>query len=410
MSDISFNNTAIAFAHKSKRDLSKARLLFKSFRYSGLLKHGPLLAKIVIALGLKSLIKQTIFKQFCGGETIEECNATIHFLAQSRLGTILDYSVEGEEDETNFIATAEEIIRTIDLASGNSNIPFCVFKLTGIMPFETLVFMSRVIVGGSITNIDLLQKSILHLETNDDCDPQVLDTHRENWALGSARFNLICSMAHSKDVRLFVDAEESYIQTAIDLLAENAMAQYNQSKAIVYNTVQLYRHDRLEYLRQQILSTQHFLGVKLVRGAYMEKERERSISMAYESPIHKNKEATDRDYNAAVSLCMEHLNRVSICIGTHNDESNLLGVRLMEKKNILAGDERVYFSQLLGMSDHISFNLSNIGYRVGKYVPYGPVSGVIPYLTRRARENSGMSGQMGRELQLIEQELTRRKG
>ncbi len=410
MPDISFNNTGIAFAHKSKRDLSKARLLFKSFRYSSLLKHGPLLAKIVIALGLKSLIKQSIFNQFCGGETIEECNTTIQFLAKSRVGTILDYSVEGEEEEVVFIATAEEIQRTIRLASGNSNIPFCVFKLTGIMPFETLVFMSQCIVRGSIASIESLEDSILHSKTMDDSDSAIFTAHQKNWALGLDRFNRICSMAYSNDVRLFVDAEESYIQTAIDLLAENAMAQYNHSKAIIYNTVQLYRHDRLEYLRQQILSTQHFLGFKLVRGAYMEKERERAISMDYASPIHKNKEATDRDYNAAVKLCMEQLNRVSICIGTHNDESNLLGVQLMENKHISAGDERVYFSQLLGMSDHISFNLSNSGYSVGKYVPYGPVSGVIPYLTRRAQENSGMSGQMGRELQLIEQELMRRKG
>jgi proline dehydrogenase len=205
-----------------------------------------------------------------------------------------------------------------------------------------------------------------------------------------------------------VDAEESWIQKAIDDLAEDAMRSYNQDQCIIYNTLQMYRHDRLQYLKNQLSSGNHYLGFKLVRGAYMEKERSRAIEFNYPSPIQPNKEATDKDYNEAVDLCIQKINRVSICIGTHNELSSILGAKKMSELNIDPTDTRVFFSQLLGMSDHISFNLSNSGYKVAKYVPYGPVLAVIPYLTRRAQENSGMAGQMGRELGLINQEIQRR--
>jgi proline dehydrogenase len=380
---ISFSDTAIAFDHKSNAELKKARYLFKSFDYPLLLKIGPGMAKIAVALGMKGIIKNTIFAQFCGGENIEECTLAIETLAKSKIGTILDYSVEGEEKEEIFNHTCAEIIKTIHTASGNAKIPFSVFKTTGIIRFG------------------LLEKVTANQE--------LLPAENEEWISGKERFEAICKQAHDKNVRIFVDAEESWIQGAIDSLAENMMEKYNKEKAIVFNTVQLYRHDRLEYLKHQITSTTHFLGFKLVRGAYMEKERERAISLGYESPIQPNKESTDRDYNAALLQCIHHVDRVSVCAGTHNEESSMLGVTLMEEKKLSQNDQRVYFSQLLGMSDHISFNLSHAGYNVAKYVPYGPVTSVIPYLTRRAQENSSVAGQVGRELALIEQELKRRK-
>ena len=238
---------------------------------------------------------------------------------------------------------------------------------------------------------------------------ELTEIEKSNWEKGRARFFEVCEAASKHDVRLFIDAEETWLQGAIDALAEEAMLKFNREKAIIYNTLQMYRHDRLAYLKEQLETTQHFLGFKLVRGAYMEKERKRAQENGYTDPIQPNKDASDQDYDSAVALCIENINRVAICIGTHNELSSLKGVELMKKHNLVANDDRVFFSQLLGMSDHISFNLSHHGYNVAKYVPYGPVSSVIPYLTRRAQENSGMAGQMGRELGLITKELHRRK-
>jgi proline dehydrogenase len=382
-SNISFQDTATAFAHKTDKDLSRARLLFRSFDYPILLKWGPGLAKIAVSLGFKFVIKDTIFKQFCGGENIQECNHAIQQLAKSGIGTILDYSVEGEESEFVFISTAAEIKKTIDMAHGNVSIPFAVFKVTGIIDSHVLEKVS--------SNIELSESA------------QTL------WEKGKSRFFDICYHAQKNDVRLFIDAEESWIQLAIDQLAEQAMREINTTKALIYNTVQLYRHDRLDYLKDQIKSTSGFLGFKLVRGAYMEKERARAIEFGYQDPIQPNKESTDRDYNEALKFCIENSDKVSICAGTHNENSSMLGVQIMAENGLDKTDTRVYFSQLLGMSDHISFNLSHSKYNVAKYVPYGPVNAVIPYLTRRAQENSSVAGQMGRELGLIDTEIKRRK-
>jgi proline dehydrogenase len=328
------------------------------------------------------VIKNTIFEQFCGGENIQECNQAISSLASRNVGTILDYSVEGEDNETVFNETCREIIKTIEKAKDNQDIPFSVFKVTGIVSAKILE---------KVSSSQELSKS-----------------EQTEWNDGIERFYKICKTAFDLKVRLFVDAEESWIQKAIDDLVEDAMRSYNQEQCIIYNTLQMYRHDRLKYLKNQLSSGNHYLGFKLVRGAYMEKERSRATELNYPSPIQPNKKATDNDYNAAVELCIENINRVSICIGTHNELSSILGAKKMNELNIEPTDTRVYFSQLLGMSDHISFNLSNAGYKVAKYVPYGPVLAVIPYLTRRAQENSGMAGQMGRELGLINQEIQRR--
>jgi proline dehydrogenase len=373
--DLSFQNTSVAFAHKSNGDLVKARWLFRSFNFPALLTYGPSMAKAAVFLGLKFTIKKTIFQQFCGGENIEECNVAIQNLAQSGIGTILDYSVEGEESEETFDATCEEVLRTIARAKGNGDIPFSVFKTTGIMSSDVLEAASSVIEVNQIVDSSLIENLL-----SENLQPA--------WKQGYARFMKLCNAAADSRVRIFVDAEESWLQSAIDLMTTYAMETLNKEQAWVYNTLQMYRHDRLAYLERQVAEGKCHYGYKLVRGAYMEKERARATSKGYQDPIQPDKEATDRDYN---------------------EKSSLLGTQLVNQHQLPKADWRVSFSQLLGMSDHISFNLSNSGYKVSKYVPYGPVLSVIPYLTRRAQENSGMAGQMGRELALIEEEIKRRK-
>ena len=396
MSELSFQNTSVAFAHKSNGELSKARMLFKSFNFPILLTYGPAMAKMAVALGLKFTIKKTIFEQFCGGETIEECDQAIAGLAKSGIGTILDYSVEGEESEATFDQTCVEILKTIQRAKGNADIPFSVFKTTGVFSSDVLTAASEIIEKNQIVDIELIENHLM-------------DSHKQDWRNGCHRFNQLCESAANSEVQIFVDAEESWLQPAIDLLATSAMHKYNQTRAWVFNTLQMYRHDRLNYLQNQVAEAKCQYGYKLVRGAYMEKERARAAKMGYQDPIQPNKEATDRDYNAAVTFCIEHHRQVAVCIATHNEQSSLLGTQCLTAKGLKSNDQKVSFSQLLGMSDHISFNLSHKGYKVSKYVPYGPVLSVIPYLTRRAQENSGMAGQMGRELALIESEIKRRK-
>lgn len=389
--EVDFDNTENAFQHKSTAELKKARLLFKSFDFPILLKVGPGMAKLAVMLGMKGLIKNTIFAQFCGGETIEESKKAIENLAASHVGTILDYSVEGEDEESVFESTASEIVKTIDKAKGNANIPFSVFKTTGIMASEALEWASKEIVSNKLDSTQSLNAA-----------------NNAAWNAGVQRFKKICAAAFEADVRLFVDAEETWLQPAIDLLTQEAMETHNSQKAIVYNTLQMYRHDRLAHLKEQVARQKCHYGYKLVRGAYMEKERERARKMGYADPIQPNKEATDRDYNLAVSFCLEQAGKVAVCIATHNEDSSKLGTELLRKHNLDIKNWDVSFSQLLGMSDHISFNLAHAGYNVAKYVPYGPVLAVIPYLTRRAQENSGVAGQMGRERSLIETELRRR--
>lgn len=394
--DLSFQNTSVAFAHKSNGDLVKARWLFRSFNFPALLTYGPAMAKAAVFLGLKFTIKKTIFQQFCGGENIEECNVAIKNLAKSGIGTILDYSVEGEESEETFDETCEEVLRTVLRAKDNEDIPYTVFKTTGIMSSDVLNAASTRIEENQIVDLDLVKSTLP-------------DNLKQGWDKGLARFMKLCTAAADNRVRIFVDAEESWLQSAIDLMTTHAMETLNKDQAWIYNTLQMYRHDRLAYLERQVAEGKCHYGYKLVRGAYMEKERARALSMGYQDPIQPNKEATDKDYDRAVTFCLENHNRVAVCIATHNEHSSLLGTQLLNKYHLPKADWKVSFSQLLGMSDHISFNLSNSGYKVSKYVPYGPVLSVIPYLTRRAQENSGMAGQMGRELALIEAEIKRRK-
>lgn len=385
---LSFDNLENAFASKSNQEITQAYWLFKLIGYPRLVALGSSITGKALDwhLPVKGIIKATIFKQFCGGENIEECTKAIEKLHQFGVGSILDYSVEGAKEEHEFDHACDEIIATVVKAKGNKAIPFSVFKVTGLGRF------------------DLLEKVSAGIKLSEE----------ENAAYERirARVQKICETAFQSDVCIFIDAEESWIQQSIDDLATENMERYNKSKAIVYNTIQLYRHDRLAFIKtsfEHAKNGNYHLGLKLVRGAYMEKERARAASNGYASPIQPSKEATDKDYNFALTFCLENIQQMAICAGSHNEESNLLLTQLMQKYTIVNNDQRIYFSQLLGMSDHISFNLAKAGYNVAKYVPYGPVNAVFPYLTRRAQENTSIAGQMGRELSLLVAEKKRRK-
>lgn len=385
---ISFDNTENAFKAKSDKDLKRSYWLFKIIGNPSIVRLCAILTPVALKLHLpiKGIIKATIFKQFVGGENIQDCNQTIAELGRFNIGTILDYSVEGKESEIDFDACCKETIETIKRAKGDNLIPFCVFKVTGLARFALLE---------KVSSRDQLSSSEL-----------------AEWDRVKQRVDAIAKAAHDADKPLFIDAEESWIQPAIDELADSNMAAYNTQKPIVYNTFQLYRKDRLEFLKasyEKALAENYFIGAKLVRGAYMEKERERARKMNYPSPIQDDKIASDRDYDAAVKFCMEHIERFGLCAGTHNESSSMKLVELIQQRGIAINDKRVYFSQLLGMSDHISYNLSIAGYNVAKYVPYGPVREVLPYLIRRAQENTSVKGQTGRELSLIIKEKKRRR-
>lgn len=388
VNQISFNNTEIAFRSKSDNDLRRSYWLFKAIGYNWLVNAGPTLVNIAFSLRLpvKGMIRATVFKQFCGGESMNQCDATMKALYDYGIGSILDYSVEGKEEEAEFDHTMEETIATIQKAKGNKQIPFCVFKVTGMARFDLL---AKVNTGVSLT-----------------------ESEQAEFSRVEQRIEKICKTAYENNVRIFIDAEESWIQDTIDGLATRMMEKLNGKRAIVFNTIQLYRHDRLNYLKKSVDEAKrkgYFYGVKLVRGAYMEKERERAAKMGYPSPIQPDKASSDRDYDEALRFCLSHIDMISLCAGSHNENSSSLLVSLMAQKGLANNDERIYFSQLFGMSDHISYNLSASGYNVAKYLPYGPVEAVLPYLIRRAQENTSAKGQAGRELTLITNELQRRK-
>jgi proline dehydrogenase len=385
---ISFENTEIAFQSKSDQDLNRAYWLFKIVGSPSMVKLGKWGTNAALSAGLpiKGLIKKTIFKQFCGGESIDDCQDAIELLNKYGIGTILDYSVEGKTSEEDFDETVNEIIRTIEKAKGNPAIPFAVFKVTGISRF-----------------------AILEKANN----PTTKLTDTEEAELGGVieRINQICSAGHKAGVPVFIDAEETWIQDTIDSITLDMMRKYNTQKTIVYNTLQMYRHDRIEYLQRMMdLSEKenfHY-GVKLVRGAYMEKERLRATQNGYPSPIQPDKNSCDTDFNKALAIICEHIDHAALCAGSHNEKSAIVLAELMEKYSIEPNDSRIYFAQLLGMSDHISYNMAYHGYNVAKYVPYGPIKEVMPYLLRRADENTSVAGQTGRELNLIIKERKRR--
>jgi proline dehydrogenase len=386
--NLSFENTEIAFRHSSNSDLKRAYWLFRVINVNFLVKIGPPITNFAIKIGLpiKGLIKATIFKHFCGGETIAECDKTIRNLNNGRVGTILDYSIEGEDDEHVFDNTRDEIIRTIERAAIDKAVPITVFKITGVGRFS------------------LLEKL--------DEKTQLSVIEQEEWQKVQARVLAICEKALAIGIPVMIDAEETWIQKTIDMLALDMMHLYNTEKAIVYNTYQLYRHDKLASIKNDhavAVKGGFILGAKLVRGAYMEKERKRAEEKGYQSPIQPDKQSADKDYDASLDYCTDHIDSIAFVAGTHNEESCRLLADLLDKKGIDHKNPHVYFSQLLGMSDNLSFNLANAKYNVAKYVPYGPIKAVLPYLFRRAQENTAIAGQMSRELSLIVKELKRRK-
>lgn len=388
--DVNFDDTSIAFARLSTQKLRKTYAIFALMNQNGLVKVGTFFIKFALKNGLpvKNLIKNTIFSQFCGGETIEECQNTIDSLASAQVGTILDYSVEGEDDELVFDTTLQELLSTVRRAAQQpEKIPFAVFKVTGLISTPILEKVQK---G---TSLSLSEK--------------------EAYERGIARIDSLCLLAGQKDVRLFFDAEESWIQDTIDQLCYKQMAKHNQNnRLIVYNTYQMYREASLENYKKAVQKGKengYVVGAKLVRGAYLEKERNRAAAMNYPDPMQKTKKNTDADFDESVRFSLENIAHVGICLGTHNEDSCQLCVHLMTEFGIEPHDKRIYFAQLLGMSDNISFTLAQIGYNVAKYVPYGPVEAVMPYLFRRAEENTSIAGQSSREYLLVKKEMKRRK-
>ena len=390
MSDfqLDFQDTKTAFADISNAELKEKYRLFRMLNSPSLSAMGRRMAKFALSMGLpvEGMIKKTIFEQFCGGETIEESNRVIEKLGKSHIGTILDYAIEGKSTEADFDATKDEIIRTIERAKDDPNIPFSVFKMTGIAPLGTLERLSA-------------KKK---LDAKSQAKAERIHSRVEE----------ICSFAYSIRQPIFIDAEHTWLQDAIDRMATEMMEKFNRDQPIVYNTIQLYRTDRLQYLRdarREASRNGYWLGMKLVRGAYMEVERERAETNGYPSPIHVDKTATDEDYNAAIEYCLKHLGEMAFVNATHNEESSLLLARRMHEERIPEDHPRIFFSQLYGMGDNISYVLAKRGYNVSKYVPYGPVADAVPYLIRRAEENTSAAGHMSRQLEMITAELKRRR-
>ena len=385
---VSFKNTAVAFENKTDKELFLSYFIFGLTKSPFLVKFLSQAAKITLAMGLpvKPIIKSTVFKQFCGGERESEYTSVVGKLGQSGIGAILDYSVEGTEDESGFESTKRELLTIIDKSKTNPDIPCTCMKMTGIGPFD-------------------LYKKVTANET-------LTAEEQQEWDHVKSRLETICEASFKADKPIYIDAEETWIQQAIDDLTEEMMSRYNRDKAIVFTTLQLYRWDRNDYFLELIRRARtggYKLGIKIVRGAYIEKERERAKRYGYPSPINPTKEATDREYDKSVQIFIDNIDVVEICVGTHNEASCKLLLQLMAEKDLPNDHPHIYFSQLYGMSDNISFNLAKAGYNVSKYLPYGPVESTLPYLARRAEENTAIAGQMSKELEIIIQERNRRK-
>lgn len=385
---VSFEDTSIAFQNKSDKELLLSYLIFRLTKSPFLVKFLSQAAKLTLSMGLpvKPILKATVFKQFCGGEQESEYTNVVEKLGQSGIGAILDYSVEGTEDETGFESTKRELLKVIDKSKTNPYIPCTCMKMTGIGPFD---LYKKITANESLT----------------------IEEQRE-WEKVKSRLEMICKASFKADKPIYIDAEETWIQQAIDDLSEKMMSMYNQEKAIVSTTLQLYRWDRNDYfleLIQRARAGGYKLGIKIVRGAYIEKERERARRYGYRSPINATKEDTDREYDKSVEIFIDNIDVVEICVGTHNEASCKLLLKLMAERDLPNNHPHIYFSQLYGMSDNVSFNLANAGYNVSKYLPYGPVESTLPYLARRAEENTAIAGQMSKELEIILKERKRRK-
>jgi proline dehydrogenase len=384
-----FNNTQIAFSLKSDTELDRAYFLFKMIANEPLVRIGTAVTNFAIKANLpvEGLIRATVFDHFCGGVNEDDCLTVVDKMFAKGVSSVLDYSVEGKEEEEQFDAVLEKTLKLIDFAKEKKAIPFAVFKPTGFGRLE------------------------LYQEIGEGKKLNAAET--EEWNRVVVRFDKVCKASYDNDVALLIDAEESWMQDAVNHLVEEMMQKYNKSKPIVFNTLQMYRWDRLDYLKklhEKAKKEGFHIGMKLVRGAYMEKENERAEEMGYPSPICSSKEATDENYDAAVKYMVDHIDSMSLFEGTHNESSAYFLMDLMEEKGIKTNDDRIWFGQLYGMSDNISFNLAANGYNVAKYLPFGPVKDVMPYLIRRAEENTSVAGQTSRELAMIKAERKRRKG
>lgn len=384
-----FENTEIAFRLKTNTELERAYFLFKMIANEPLVRIGTAVTNFCIKahLPVDSIIRATVFDHFCGGINEEDCLWKVEKMHETGVECILDYSVEGKEEEKYFDHACEKILKLISFSEGNPALPFSVFKPTG---FGRFALYQKIGEGKTLT-----------------------EDEQKEWNRVVARFDKVCKSAYQANVPLLIDAEESWMQDAVDELIEEMMRKYNKEKAIIFNTLQMYRWDRLDYLKQlheKAKNEGFYIGMKVVRGAYMEKENERAFENGYPSPICESKKATDDNYNACINYMLANLDYMSIFAGTHNEESSFMLMQHMKEHEIDPKDERIYFGQLYGMSDHISYNLANDGYNVAKYMPFGPVKDVMPYLIRRAEENTSVSGQTSRELNLLKAERKRRKG
>lgn len=385
-----FDNTEVAFMDKTTPQLEKAKWMFTMIQQPALTNIGIDVLNFTIKNNfpfVEGIVRNTLFQQFCGGETREESMKVVNKMYEKHIGSIFDYAVEGKEEEAAFDQTCKEIKENVDFAKGNPAIPFVVFKPTG---FGRLDLYADIQAGKELSNEE-----------------------KAEWDRVVKRYDEVCKYAHENNVIMMVDAEESWAQTAVDDLVNEMMAKYNKEKAIVWNTIQMYRTERIEYLEEDLKRANegnYYLGYKFVRGAYMEKERERAEKMGYPSPIQPTKQASDDNYDAGIHFVMEHLDKISAFFGTHNEKSTKLLMDKMKEKGLANDDKRIHFGQLYGMSDNITYTLGHGKYNASKYLPYGSVKDVVPYLTRRARENTSVAGQTGRELSLIQKELKRRKG
>jgi proline dehydrogenase len=383
-----FNDTQVAFALKTDTELERAYFLFKMIDNEPLVRIGTAVTNFALKahLPVESLIRVTVFDHFCGGTTEDDCLSVVDKMFAEGVSSVLDYSVEGKEEEKQFDAALQMTLKTIEFAKERKAIPFAVFKPTGLGRFYLY-------------------------EKIGEKQPLTLEEQKE-WNRVVARFDLICKTAHDKDVALLIDAEESWMQDAADELVTDMMRKYNKKKAIVFNTLQLYRWDRLDYLKKlhnQAKVEGFYIGMKIVRGAYMEKENNRAEEMGYPTPICESKEATDINYDTTMTYMIDNLDIMSIFAGTHNESSSYKLIEMMESRGISKNDNRIWFGQLYGMSDNISYNLAKYGFNVAKYLPFGPVRDVMPYLIRRAEENTSVAGQTSRELNLLKTERQRRK-
>jgi len=386
--DSIFENTEVAFKLKSDSQLERAYFLFKMIANEPLVKIGTVVTKFALKahLPVEGLIRSTVFDHFCGGVNENDCMPVVESLSKLGVKSVLDYSVEGKEGEEQFNSTLNKVIELTAFSKIKNAMPFSVFKPSGLGRFELFEKVTE--------NIELSNQEVIE------------------WSQVKKRFDVASNSASQANIKLLIDAEESWMQRAADKLCTDLMAKYNQKKVVVFNTLQCYRWDRLDYLKEEhkkALANGYKLGYKIVRGAYLEKENERAEAMGYKSPICETKEATDTCFNEVLNYILNNLSEIELFIGTHNEESTSLAIHQMKEKKIAKNDSRVWFGQLYGMSDHITFNLAKLGYGVAKYIPFGPVKDVMPYLIRRAEENTSVAGQTSRELSLIRKEKQRRK-